>query len=397
MTNAVTSLANAVSEAIDQQLGNVDELALPRDVAIHRTAERLVREALVRGHAGDAEVGSVERFGAGNTAMLVASVQTSISFVVKVDTSKALLNEAHLLQRIAGDPSLPATTRRAFPRIFAIDDVGPLYGYLMEDLSEHEPLHLALRRGDPGSAVVVERLWDDVLAPAYRATARPRLAPQLWEDYFGRAELRILDAAARGNLPEACEPVTLALDGSALDLPGGWGPLLISARQRLQSVAPAFGTWVHGDPNPENALWSPGTDGRLRFRLLDPKDWWTGDYLFDVAKLGHYAGVTLAAEAGQVVVETACAADGWHFAVSRLPEYGLAVEAALLARVELLAIELSDKHWRMRYQFARAANLLSVAGGRASRPELSEAQLRLTHILFARGLAGLATVIGAHQ
>lgn len=178
----------------------------------------------------------------------------------------------------APSPSSPRTRRgcsspdSGLGRPVAIDDVGPLYGYLMEDLLEYEPLHLAPRRGDPGSAAVVEQLWDDVLAPANRATARPRLAPQLWDDYFGRAEIRILDAAARGNLSEAWEHVTLALEGGVLDLPSGWGHLLASARDRLQSVSPAFGTWVHGDPNPENALWSLGMDGELRFRLLDPKD-----------------------------------------------------------------------------------------------------------------------------
>lgn len=57
MTSAADDLRSVVVHAINVQLPiDVDERQLPRELAPHLTADRLVREALTDGHAGMAEV-----------------------------------------------------------------------------------------------------------------------------------------------------------------------------------------------------------------------------------------------------------------------------------------------------------------------------------------------------
>lgn len=86
-------------------------------------------------------------------------------------------------------------------------------------------------------------------------------------------------------------------------------------------------------------------DGGLRVRLIDPKDWGRGDYLFDAAKMGHYLRVT--------------------------------------SRVE-------DRHGD-RYELAVAVNLLGIVGPRSERAAhggpATDSTLGL--IAFAEGLRGL--------
>lgn len=369
MSTATGQLRQAVAEAISRQIpDSVDESDLPRDVAVRLTADRLVRDALAAGHAGDAEIAAVQEFDAGNTAVLVARVQTSISYVVKVDTSPALVHEAHLLRRMTTDPILPPETRAAFPRVYAIDETPPIFGYLMEDLNEFSPINRSLR-GEPEHAKLLLRgLWSQILEPAYRTTRRVRLGHDLDDDYFGRACGRLDGAAERGVLPAADESLHIDTGATALSLPDGWGSALAAAGTALSTAKPGFGTWVHGDPNPENTLWKTGLGGDFVFRMLDPKDWWTGDYLFDVAKLGHYTVVTSAMEAGHVDSAARRSDDGWSisFDASAFAP-GHEIEASLLGEVEKFASEVGDNHWRTRYRLAFAANLLGIAGPRAIR------------------------------
>lgn len=394
MSATADELRVVVAEAIEAQLGDeIDEGELPRDLAVHRTADRLVREALAAGHSGDASVSEVTAFGAGNTAMVVARVSAHVAYVVKVDTSEALVREAHLLRRMRTDPALPAATRAAFPRVFAIDDTPPLFGYLMELVEDAEPLHLAVRRADPLAATLVSGLWKQVLRPAYEATKNARWAHNLHEDYFVRARVRLEAAARHGLLPSAEAPVRVDDGHAALELRGGWGPLLESAEEQLHLVKPTFGTWVHGDPNPENALWAKRSDGSIEYRMLDPKDWWMGDYLFDVAKIGHYVTVTAPVEAGVVAGSWSLSDRGASVSFDRsqlAPWAG--IEQALLEQTSSFATAEGDPAWERRYALASAANLLSIAGPRAERAASTgaDAQAQLAWIALAVGLQALA-------
>lgn len=391
MTDAVDDLRSAVAQAITDQLpADVDESQLPRDVAIHLTADRLVRDALAAGHAGNADITEVTAFGAGNTAMIVARVHANMAYVVKVDTSPTIVKEAHLLRRMATDPSLPVGTRAAFPRVFAIDDTPPLFGYLMELVEDAEPIHLSLRRQDSDAARLVTALWSSVLEPAYDATRSPRLAHNLHDDYFVRARSRLLAAAEAGALPKPDQPIVVNDGSKSVAFDGGWGDALDQAMRLLHDVRPSFGTWVHGDPNPENALWSKGSDGDVNFRLLDPKDWWTGDYLFDVAKLGHYAVITAPTEAGLLSVDHTTDLSRIEYDETSLA-WGRSVERSLLDQVAAFAAKSGDEEWARRYLLAFGANLLGIAGPRAQKAAMTgdAAQADLTAVALGAGLMAL--------
>lgn len=397
VTSATDDLKAAVAQAITIQIpADVDESQLPKDLAIHLTADRLVREALAAGHAGVADISEVTAFGAGNTAMMVARVHAQMAYVVKVDTSPSIVREAHLLRRMTSDPMLPAVTRAAFPAVFAIDDTPPLFGYLMELVEDAEPLHLALRRQDDSAPLLITGLWEQVLVPAYKASKNTRLAHNLHEDYFARARGRLQAAADADALPGGDVPIKI-YDGSRNIEISGWSRMLDHADKLLATVKPPFGTWVHGDPNPENALWFRQPDGSVGFRMLDPKDWWIGDYIFDAAKLGHYAVVTAPTEAG--VIDGVMSRTEGKLEItydSAAMAWGKDVEVQLLARVGEFANMAGDRDWEKRYQLAFAANLLGIAGPRAmkAKAERNSEQKLLATVALGAGLATLADVIG---
>jgi hypothetical protein len=296
---------------------------------------------------------------------------------------------------MATDPMLPPETRAAFPLVYAIDETPPIFGYLMEDLEDYTPISKSLAGGSDHAKLLLRGLWNQVLAPAYRATKRARLAHDLDDDYVGRARSRLTAAASRGVLPAAEEPITVRTRTATMLFPGGWGEALTAAGVELKTVRPRFGTWVHGDPNPENALWSTGADGGLVFRLLDPKDWWTGDYLFDVAKLGHYVALTSPLESGAASATAQRDGEGWRITIDdEACALGHEIEAALLAEVEPFAEEVGDEHWRDRYRLAFAANLFSIAGPRATRG-LVESDKGQTSLGW--GALGYALVHGAQS
>lgn len=390
-------LSAVVAEAIGRQLDDATEVDEPEDQRAQRlTAHQLVKDALAGGQFGAITVSDLYSFAGGNTAMLVARVNTTLTFVVKVDRSPSLVAEAHHLRHASTDPRLPEATRGAFPQIFAVDDVGPIYGYLMENLEEYATFASLLAGGDEAMrSCVLELAWSDVLAPAYLATRQKRVIPNIVEDYFVRAEGRLARAVERGLLPPRDVPLSIRTGDTSFDVESGWGPLLDSAQERLGTVAPPFSTFVHGDPNPENILWGAVEDGRLRVRLIDPKDWGKGDYVFDAAKIGHYLRVTSPVEDRNPAVEVRLT-DSPVIAYDRTP---LSVHADLEAKlVELVAVTAQDQElpdnerWKERYELAVAANLLGIVGPRLERAADGgpATDFTLGWVAFAEGLRGLA-------
>lgn len=390
-------LSAVVAEAIGRQLDDAPDVDESEDQRAQRlTAHQLVKDALAGGQFGAITVSDLYSFAGGNTAMLVARLNTTLTFVVKVDRSPSLVAEAHHLRHASTDPRLPEATRRAFPQIFAVDDVGPIYGYLMENLEEYDTFASLLVDGDLAMrSCVLEHAWREVLAPAYLATRQKRVIPNIVEDYFVRAESRLERAVELDLLPARDQPLSIRTDGTTSEIDSGWGPLLDGARERLGYLAPPFSTFVHGDPNPENILWRAADDGGLRVRLIDPKDWGKGDYLFDAAKIGHYLRVTSPVEDLHPAVEVT-------YAGAPVVEYDRAalsahadLEAKLLDLVTVTAQdqELPDnERWRERYELAVAANLLGIVGPRLERAADGgpASDFTLGWIAFAEGLRGLA-------
>ena len=389
-------LSAVVAEAIGRQLDDAPIGGESEDQRVQRlTAHQLVKDALAGGQFGAVTVSGLHSFAGGNTAMLVARVNTTLTFVVKVDRSPSLVAEAHHLRHASTDPRLPEATRSAFPQIFAVDDIGPIYGYLMENLEEYATFASLLAGGDEAMrSRVLELAWSQVLAPAYLATRQKRVIPNVVEDYFVRAEGRLTHAVERGLLPPRDVPLSVRTGDTSFEVESGWGPLLDRAQERLGTVAPPFSTFVHGDPNPENILWGAVEESELRVRLIDPKDWGKGDYLFDAAKIGHYLRVTSPVEDRHPAVEVTLS-DSPVIAYDRAP---LSVHADLEARLlELVAVTAQDQElpdherWKERYELAVAANLLGIVGPRLERAAGGGpgTDFALGWIAFAEGLRGL--------
>jgi hypothetical protein len=388
-----------VAEAIERQLDDLADGDESEDQRVQRlTADQLVRDALASGQFGDVAVAPLRSFRDGNTALLVARIETTLTFVVKVDRSPGLVAEAHHLRHASTDPNLPEKTRRAFPKIYAIDDVGPIFGYLMENLEEYSTFASALSAHDVTLPMrILEAAWTKVLAPAYLTTRQRRIVPNVAEDYFVRAEGRLLRASELGHLPACDESISIRAGDAGVDIADGWGPVLEAARTRVSAVAPPFSTFVHGDPNPENVLWRVEEDGEVEIRLIDPKDWRNGDYLFDAAKIGHYLRVTSPVERQCPVVEPTRSRSRMSI------EYGIetfAAHAQLEKQLLRLVAETAEDadppdcaSWRERYDLALAANLLGIAGPRLERGAVN-GEVRdttLGWIAFAEGLRLLAS------
>lgn len=393
MDTVAGAFRKSVADAIRVQVAPRRATRGPRDdIAIDALAAALVDRALLDGRFGHLSVAEPRPFSAGNTALLVGSLTASLEYVVKADTNRKVVAEARLLQRLMTDLSLPETTRKAFPDIYAVSDAGPLFGYLMENLEGYTPLHETLAGSPQDVAHVLGVLWRTVLLPAYSETGTSRL-PSIVDDYVGRVEAR-LDAAATARLIPAPEmPLRIEAHGAEpIEVHGGWGSLLARARERVTELAPAFGTFVHGDPNPENVLWRGEPGGDCVVRLIDPKEWWTGDYIFDVANVGHYLRVTGPVEQlePQAVCEAAAGITRLSWDAKGLRIHA-DVEQTLLSHVASFAEDTADgpprdPTWRERYEFAVASNLLGIVLARVKRGEKEPTQRHLAWIALGEGL-----------
>ena len=263
----------------------------------------------------------------------------------------------------------------------------------MENLEAYSTFADALVSVDQHRQIeILEHAWTHVLAPAYLSTRESRMIPNVVEDYFGRADARLSAAAKLGLLPSRGTRFSIRSDTDTFEFDNGWGPVLDEARARLLRVAPSFSTFVHGDPNPENILWELGEDEQIRIRLIDPKDWRNGDYVFDAAKIGHYLRVTSPVEEDPPHVTAEFEPDGGTIEYSRSGLRGHhVVEAKLLELVRTTAEDSSlreHESWAERYELAIAANLLGIAGPRLENGSTSgtSSDSALGWIAFAEGL-----------
>jgi thiamine kinase-like enzyme len=389
---AAPEFVSSVREAIEKQLAErPGTRGAASGAQVDAVTKRLVGQALAARAFGASTVGSPTPFSAGHTAEVVGSVRVSLDYVVKVDGNPKVVREARLLQRISTDVELPELLRHAFPAIYAVADSPPLYGYLMEHLDGYEPLHETLQTNPTAAGRVLNSLWDNLLLPAYERTVTAR-RPDVIGDYIGRVQERFAHSA---DIPEPHRPLRIeAAPNSAIDISTGWGQLLERAAARVAELAPPFGTFVHGDPNPENILWRE-TDP-LEIRLIDPKDWWIGDPLFDIAKIGHYLRVTAPVEQYHHPAEHHDSGAATIVCYDTAPlDVHQSLEKTLLAAYEQSATDpvgnLSDPSWEERYDFAVASNLLGIVAPRAEkgRTENDQVQRNLAWIAFGEGMRRL--------
>lgn len=372
--------------------GGSGERSLSRVVA-----EQLVGEALSSGLLA-AEGDLVERpLSGGNTAERVGMLHLRLPFVFKMDSNKPkLAAEGAAIRAIRADPRLPQTFREAWPIVYALRTEAP-YAYLMEYfpreagwISLEDRLYPAA--GEAGlDRLTVLRLTTrvlDVLFEGYEASVDRRSLPNVAADYVDRIAERLAEAA---KVDARFAPRRLRL-GDRETAP--WTvslERLAGLRGRILSATPAFRTVVHGDPNPGNLLLSTGPSGTA-VKLIDPKEWAAGDYLFDVAKITHFlegTGPVEKPEDGRPPKPTIREEDGVAVVdyEIRRPSWTADAVGLCLERVEEFARAEGDADWRARYALAMASNLLGLPIGRLTHKTNPRPDAAM--ILYCEGLKWL--------
>jgi hypothetical protein len=364
----------------------------PRVLAITDDLLRQTFEDTSRFSYTSSDIDSEELTG-GNTAGLVAHIGLRLGFALKFDETQAkLAKEGHTIRSIKTNPLLPEAFRRAWPDVYAIweEQHGP-YAYLMEWIPSADGWaslqdRLYKGKGDPPLNTVNARRWMEailsVLFEGYGASINSRALPSLREDYFGRIRER-LEATQRRD--PAYAPRALIVNGQPL---APWDAYLAAIEPDLEGITPPFSTVAHGDPNPGNLMLRHGEDDGLEVKLIDPKEWASGDYLFDIAKITHFLEGTGPIEnpapgASVVLHWPEHTPAGPLEIVTEVPLPGWTVDlvTSCLERTKRFAESHGDAHWQARYELAMAANLLGLPLGR-----LSKGRHEAARLLYLQGL-----------
>jgi hypothetical protein len=360
--------------------------AAQRDVEI---AKELVTEAVRSGLPFTHERVVVDELGGGNTAEVVVRVTLHAPFVFKLDERmQKLAREGEAIRRIKQNRDLPEAFRAAWPVVYAVRPTAP-YAYLME-FFPREDGWLSLEDRLYGSALAEDeppRLLDavlDLLFCGYEGSRDPRHRPSVEEDYVKRIKER-LSATAQQDSEFASRPIRI----NGTELPPWQDSIAAVSKANLQALGPAFTTVVHGDPNPGNIMLRSSSTGELELKLIDPKEWTTGDYLFDVAKLTHFIEATGPVEkpsrgsTPRVNLTTATTPATLSYVVEQ-PSWTGPVVAACREKAAAFATAHGDREWEARYELGMAANLLGLPLGRLQKGRRDAAM-----ILFGEGLLWL--------
>ncbi|MDO9006066.1 MAG: phosphotransferase [Aquabacterium sp.] len=310
--------------------------------------------------------------GGGNTAETVAQLTLHAPFVLKLDSKPKLAAEAHMMDNARKHPKLSPQSRNAWPVVYAIRDVVP-YAYLMEYFPSEDGWVSLEDRLYPGpgvpplpgaEAIRLTHKVLDVLFESYADTVDNRTLPSLAQDYVGRIKERLADVAKDGRFAS----IPLLINGETIE---PWQTYLDQLQANpgyISTITPPFTTIAHGDPNPGNLMLRVDI-ASIEVKLIDPKEWQTGDYLFDVAKLTHFLEGTGPIEKPGSGKETeveyiehlGTAELRYRFEV---PTWTNGLVDACLDRVGRFAKSQGDHQWLARYELAMAANLLGLPSGR---------------------------------
>lgn len=346
--------------------------ALPQ-VTAERIAEDLVQQAVTSGLPLRSIKVAHRPLGGGNTAETVTQLTLHAPFVFKLDSrARKLAAEGHMMRNARNSAKLTERSRNAWPIVYAIRDEAP-YAYLMEYFPREEGWASLEDRLYPGPGALATSDSDalrfmhavlDVLFETYEASKDTRSLPNLAEDYIGRIGKRLADVAHDTRF--ASRP--LIINGVNVEPWQRYLDRLESNKDFINEITPAFTTIAHGDPNPGNLMLRTSMSS-IEVKLIDPKEWQTGDYLFDIAKITHFLESTGPIEKPASGVrtegdylETGGSAElRYHYDT---PTWTRSVADACLDRVRQFAEANGDKHWLARYELAMASNLLGLPAGR---------------------------------
>lgn len=347
----------------------------------------LLKEAMANGLVADHEVhGYSKQASEGSTANLVAITRADIMFAVKIDDEEKLVREALLLRSIAGRGDLPKGFSNRFPKVYAIKDDGPPYAYIMQAFNRKSYADYIFRGKGDGDEII--RIGDriiDALIPAYKSTVNKNLKPNVSGLYLDRIKKRLKSARASDKEFKAFTNSTQQkINGETYKKPETY---LEKIEKNINKFEASFTTFVHGDCHPENILVEMEKNNReIDIKFIDTKDWYEGDYIFDMGKLCHYLEVTGPAETIKNPPAPTIDLKGFDitYNLNRSDPVNRVIQNVLLATSKF-ADSTSDTHWKNRYNLSMASNLLGLPAGRLEADKRNSA-----FILYAEGLKYLS-------
>lgn len=330
----------------------------------------------------------------GNTAMSVSKITLHAPFVLKVDGEPKTANEGKTIRKFRETKTNPEEFRECWPIVYAIRHEYP-YAYLMEYFPREDGWisyedRLFPPSGttvvDPAEAVRHINVCLDILFGAYESSIDSRIKPCLDEDYVGRIRER-LEKVAKNDARFASQPLTI--NGQALKPWQEYLDLIVQRRDAIDKITPPFCTVCIGDPNPGNIVLRSKVS-KVEVKFIDPKEWGTGDYLFDIEKITHFIQATGPIEKP---------ADGKPRLVTFKqdrnatleynidgPTWTASVVDACLARTRDFAKQHNDPQWEARYELGMAANLLGLPLAR-----LDKGREHSALVLYGEGIRWLDT------
>lgn len=387
-------LREAIGRAVDHR--TLEGRATPPEgYNAEAIATQLISAALSKGLITAAAPPQFRSLSGGNTALEVSVATSAIAFVFKADMDPKLIREAHTLADLRDDWRLGRFCSR-LPRIYAIHDAFPPYAYLMEHFDVHT--YASIRQlffGDPTtrpSTLEASRVADaaiDALREAYERSKDPRQQVRMMGDvYYSRIRSGLAEAAQHHTVFRS---VPLTINGRRIPAWSESLEMLHREQMALQSIAAPFVTVVHGDPNPGNILLRRNGDPDVKF--IDVKDWRTGDYLFDIAKLTHFLLHTGPIEDLGLMRITSREKGEEGLSIDydmAVPDYVSGATSTILEKTAEIARSLGDEQWRARYELAMASNLLGVIPKR-----LDSVNVALG--LYVMGMQHLDTFLGEFE
>jgi len=380
------------SKSLEGGIGGVSKSNLkPQSQQI---AVDLIKEALASGLPLQATDITGAPLKGGNTAEFVGLISLRAPFVLKMDAEKVkLANEGIAIRTIKNNTNLSQNFRDAWPTVYAVRTQPP-YAYLMEVfpkedgwVSLEDRLYpagkeqaLGLNQGGRFINGVL-----DILLDGYQDSLDRRYHSSLMEDYVKRISERLIATAEKDARFASKE---ILVNGEHRR---PWKEYLVLLSQNasyLAKISAPFTTVVHGDPNPGNLMLRV-TDAKVELKLIDPKEWISGDYLFDVCKITHFLEGTGPAEkpANGVLVKASFTSEDKQNRLSydiNQPAWTASLVAACLDRTKDFASKNGDTYWDNRYKLGMAANLLGLPLNRLDKGKEDSAL-----ILYGEGLKWL--------
>lgn len=393
----------------------VNALTVPQQ----KQLTEMIRTALSQGLLGELcpgtwSIADVKRYDEGNTAQAVIKVPLKLEFAAKWDSNEKLLREAAWLSSIASRQDLPENVRRLVPKVFALRRGEETHAYLMEVFPEpkYRTLARALFEEQTNDALCARMISAalDALFTAYDATLSGEhhpLLPDIRGIYIGRIRDRLFDKKTPDELKRIRDSRLILTSGDSSIETDSCSQMLDEIEhmwpQLETALTPRFVTMVFGDPHPGNIMIEADHTGVRNVRVIDPKEWGEGDYLFEIAKFLHYLEVTWLVEVQTPppveLVDTHAGAIEVKYQL-RFPTWVRHGRADALGRVNGLlrtwetrtarsgrSIQ-ADPEWQARLSLGLASNLLGVAGSRYLTPN-ERCGPACRQIIFAEGIRAL--------